>query len=104
MARWLAAALVTFTLPILAAPQRSPSPNILLIVIDRLSYATAIGSSMPFLSSLSSRGVSFTHAYSTNDAENGIHYRLRKAGYRTFAIVANDNMHVIDGFNDLRQA
>src|SRR5207248_6840845 len=91
-------------LPIVAAPQNSPPPNILLIVVDSLSYAATTGNNMPFLSSLASRDVSFTHAYSTNDAENGIHDQLRHAGYHTFAIVANNLKPVVHGFNDLRQA
>jgi hypothetical protein len=113
---WL---LVILPLTAVAAPPPAPvpRPNLLLIVLDTLRYdATSLGdspgNSTPFLASLQSRGVVFTHAYSTHDftppshfsvltglqdglggnddhAENGVPFQLEGAGYSTFGTVAN---------------
>lgn len=95
----------------------APRPNLLLIVLDTLRYdATSLGdspgSSTPFLASLQSRSVVFTHAYSTHDftppshfsiltglkdglggdddhTQNGVPFQLERLGYTSFGTVAN---------------
>jgi arylsulfatase A-like enzyme len=111
-----------------APPNR---PNILLIVIDTLRYSATQNNNTPFLDSLASRSVVFTNAYSTHDftptshfsmftglrdglgtdvdrMENALPYQLQRAGYQTFATVANgligkQQMPIFDGFADFRQ-
>jgi arylsulfatase A-like enzyme len=100
-----------------SAAAAAPRPNIIIIVLDTLRYdATSLGDSTgtatPFLASLQSRGIVFTHAYSTHDftppshfsiltglrdglgtdadqPENSVIYQLGQSGYATFATVAN---------------
>jgi arylsulfatase A-like enzyme len=117
-------------------PRAMPPPNILLIVIDTLRYsATSFPdpsrNNTPFLARLAARGVLFTNAYSTHDftptshfsmftglqnglgtdddrPENALPYQLGRAGYSTFALVANDligqkQMPTFRGFGDFRQ-
>ncbi|HEY6842932.1 MAG TPA: sulfatase-like hydrolase/transferase [Thermoanaerobaculia bacterium] len=122
--------LLFFCSPLLAAPAVT-RPNVLLIVIDTLRYDATQNGNMPFLASLASRGVVFTHAYSTHDftppshfsimtglrdglasdddrVENSVAYQLRRAGYHTFATAANGllspkQMPTFAAFTDFRQ-
>ncbi len=114
-----------------AAAEPAPRPNILLIVLDTLRYDATTNDNMPFLTSLASRGVVFTNAYSTHDftptshfsmftglrdglatdddrLENGLPHQLRRAGYHTFATVANSligpkQMPTFRGFDSFKE-
>jgi arylsulfatase A-like enzyme len=100
-----------------ANPPAAKPPNVLLIVLDTLRFdATSLGDpasgNTPFLASLAARGVVFTKAYSSHDftppshftiltgladglgtkddrRDVGVPYQLHRAGYDTFATVAN---------------
>lgn len=107
-----------------------------MIVIDTLrfgatSFADPKTNNTPFLASLAPRGVVFSNAYSTHDftptshfsmvtglrdglggdedrIENGLPYQLRRAGYDTFATVANSligqvQMPTFRGFERFKQ-
>jgi len=138
MTRWLLAlCLSTATAaPLPAATRSAAAPNILLIVVDTLRYsATSFPDpsrdNTPFLASLASRGVVFTNAYSTHDftptshfsmftgfrdglgtdddrTENALPFQLERAGYSTFATVANEligrtQMPIFNAFGDFKQ-
>ena len=114
-----------------AAPiPKTTRPNILLIVVDTLRFDAVNSETTPFVASLSKRAIVFTNAYSTHDftptshfsmftglrdglggeldgAELGVPYQLQRAGYSTFATVANDligtkQMPVLRGFADFK--
>src|ERR1043166_8220773 len=111
-----------------AAPiPKTTRPNILLIVVDTLRFDAVNSETTPFVASLSKRSIVFTNAYSTHDftptshfsmftglrnglggeldgAELGVPYQLQRAGYWTFATVANDLIGVRANPNDLMSA
>jgi len=111
-----AAASLLFTALAFAEPPRAPKPNVLVIVLDTLRFdATSFGGrseQTPFLASLASRSVVFTHAYSTHDftppshfslltglrngldtvddhPQIGIAWEAKRLGYDTFGTAAN---------------
>ena len=105
-------------------------PNVLLIVVDTLRYDATQNNTMPFLASLAPNAVVFSRAYSTHDftptshfsiftglhdglgtdddrVENGVAYQLQRAGYQTFATIANTllapaQMPTARGFTQLK--
>lgn len=120
-----------FLLLVSAAPAPKTSrPNILLIVVDTLRFDAVNSETTPFVASLDKRGIVFTNAYSTHDftptshfsmftglrdglggeldgEELGVPYQLQRAGYSSFATVANDligtkEMPVLRGFGDFK--
>lgn len=126
--------LILFANLAVAEPPAQRPPNVLLIVIDTLRFsATSFAgrNNTPFLASLGSRGIVFTHAYSTHDftptshfsmftglrdglasdddrVENGVAWQLHRVGYDTFATVANSllgqaQMPTIRGFTRFKQ-
>lgn len=122
--------IATFLLVSAAPIPKTNRPNILLIVVDTLRFDAVNPETTPFLASLGKRAVVFTHAYSTHDftptahfsmftglrdglggeldgAELGVPFQLQRAGYSTFATVANDligtkQMPVLRGFGDFK--
>ncbi|HEX3108199.1 MAG TPA: sulfatase-like hydrolase/transferase, partial [Thermoanaerobaculia bacterium] len=128
--RVCAVAVATLLLVSAAPIPKSNRPNILLIVVDTLRFDAVNPETTPFLASLGKRAVVFTHAYSTHDftptshfsmftglreglggeldgEELGVPFQLQRAGYSTFATVANDligtkQMPVLRGFGDFK--
>lgn len=116
-------------------PEPRPRPNIILIVMDTVRFDATVASTTPgvtpFLSSLNSRSVVFTNAFSTHDftptshfsimtglrdglatdddrVEIGLAWQLKRAGYSTFGVVANkllgvEQMPTMRGFDSFNQ-
>ncbi|HEV8432418.1 MAG TPA: sulfatase-like hydrolase/transferase [Thermoanaerobaculia bacterium] len=128
--RVCAVAVATLLLVSAAPIPKTNRPNILLVVVDTLRFDAVNPETTPFLASLGKRAIVFTHAYSTHDftptshfsmftglrdglggdldgAELGVPFQLQRAGYATFATVANDmigtkQMPVLRGFGDFK--
>lgn len=130
-----ALALCASASPIPIPADQRPRPNILLIVMDTVRFdATAASSTSgvtPFLTSLRSRSVMFTNAFSTHDftptshfsimtglrdglasnddrVEIGLAWQLKRTGYSTFAVAANkllglEQMPTMRGFDSFNQ-